>query len=378
SNQTREVRTGRVLVGKVTNIYTTPIRKTNKHPHSGIYLKQTESAVKRVSLEFSAEYSAVFNLSQQQPQRIPRSGNRIKVDFVDPEAPEIHWKDREKQVARQQEKAEDLAITRIALDAVGELAEMEVLQATFAGIEKAMADIGWEAAKEKAMAAMGEPGFWELEDRWKTLNDIEYRDRFEAAMESCASLLSRLEETRKTRITFAPDLVKRLANKILLLQRSLDAFEQDIPQDAFVKVSIEEATPETADFMGRLLHMYTSWAKRRRMKCHLEREEEQAYLHVSGFAAYPILIQEHGLHVWEDGSKPPRTRVKVMVCAQPEEPSNASDEVRVREAFSTEQPGTLKIVRKYRKLPTASVRDFVRGWKTGKLHRVLDGYFDVL
>jgi ATP-dependent Clp protease ATP-binding subunit ClpC len=36
------------------------------------------------------------------------------------------------------------------------------------------------------------------------------------------------------------------------------------------------------------------------------------------------------------------------------------------------------VVRRYRREPSPLVRDAVRGWRTGRLDRVLDGEFDVL
>ena len=38
----------------------------------------------------------------------------------------------------------------------------------------------------------------------------------------------------------------------------------------------------------------------------------------------------------------------------------------------------IRIVRRYREKPSPLVRDTVRGWRTGRLDRVLGGHFDLL
>jgi ATP-dependent Clp protease ATP-binding subunit ClpC len=46
---------------------------------------------------------------------------------------------------------------------------------------------------------------------------------------------------------------------------------------------------------------------------------------------------------------------------------------------SQEREGTSRaVVRRYRREPSPLVRDSVRGWRTGRLDRVLAGEFDVL
>jgi ATP-dependent Clp protease ATP-binding subunit ClpC len=49
--------------------------------------------------------------------------------------------------------------------------------------------------------------------------------------------------------------------------------------------------------------------------------------------------------------------------------------IRILDAFAT---GSLVIVRRYRDKPSPLVRDSVRGWRTGRLNRVLDGDFDLI
>jgi ATP-dependent Clp protease ATP-binding subunit ClpC len=76
--------------------------------------------------------------------------------------------------------------------------------------------------------------------------------------------------------------------------------------------------------------------------------------------------------------------VQVRVVAQPEEPAGrAPDALRRQAEAALEQdasagaPTAAAVVRRYREEPSPLVRDSVRGWRTGKLERVLDGDFDL-
>jgi ATP-dependent Clp protease ATP-binding subunit ClpC len=152
------------------------------------------------------------------------------------------------------------------------------------------------------------------------------------------------------------------------------------------------------DFARTLTHMYRRWAERRRMRFEVIEEhdgarsngagteEYRALLAVSGYAAYTILRQEAGLHVLEnpqdEKSSFRRASASVRVVGQPEEPAGRRPEA-LREhaeralsadAHTPQQP----VVRRYREEPSPLVRDSARGWRTGRLERVLDGDFDLM
>ena len=113
-------------------------------------------------------------------------------------------------------------------------------------------------------------------------------------------------------------------------------------------------------------------------------EEYRALFAVSGYAAFPILRQEAGLHVLEtpqDEKSFNRARVHVRVVAQPDEPAGRGPDALRRQAeraFEAEDTAPPQIVRRYREEPSPLVRDSLRGWRTGKLERVLDGDFDLI
>jgi len=66
----------------------------------------------------------------------------------------------------------------------------------------------------------------------------------------------------------------------------------------------------------------------------------------------------------------------------PQPPRAAADRASsTREALellAAPTPDRLQLVRQYRELPSPLVRDRRRGWRSGRLDRVLEGHFDVM
>jgi ATP-dependent Clp protease ATP-binding subunit ClpC len=147
--------------------------------------------------------------------------------------------------------------------------------------------------------------------------------------------------------------------------------------------------------------MYRRWAEKRRMRLKVLEERDgdggggatgdgsapsryRALLAVSGYGAHTILGPEAGLHVLEtpqDEKSFNRAKVLVSVAAQPDEPAGHAPGALLRQAehaFDAEEQSAPPVVRSYREEPSPLVRDRRRGWRTGKLERVLGGDFDLV
>jgi ATP-dependent Clp protease ATP-binding subunit ClpC len=180
----------------------------------------------------------------------------------------------------------------------------------------------------------------------------------------------------------APDAVRLLAQRVYLLERALDGLDAGRAADAFVQVAAQDEGGEGAAFAGELVVMYECWAGARGMRVErLAAEPGSTTLAVSGLAAYTILQPEAGLHVLEVPTRPrayDRVIARVAVAPRPfagNGKEGATADAAEALAALREQS---RIVRRYRREPSPLVRDAVRGWRTGRIDRVLAGDFDVV
>ncbi|HEY6889113.1 MAG TPA: AAA family ATPase, partial [Solirubrobacter sp.] len=273
-------------------------------------------------------------------------GTALKVTFVDPDAS-----------AGPPSPASTEPVTLRALAREGK-GSLDPLDVAFGEVSDRVADPDWQAVKGELLARMGDAGFWEDDGRSAVLGGIELRDRIESGLRSANSLMHRIRSARRP----PAELVRRAAQRVLLLGAALDALEAGEPADATLRV---DGDPE---FAPRLVAMYRAWARERGMR--LEGAEEPANRRyrwqatVTGFGALQTLRPESGLHVLEvpDGRGGyDRRRVRVTVTPEIGPPASRT-----------------QIVRRYRESPTPLVRDAVRGWRTGRLDTVLAGGFDLV
>jgi ATP-dependent Clp protease ATP-binding subunit ClpC len=248
-----------------------------------------------------------------------------------------------------------------------------------------------------SLSLISSPDFWNSSDRFAILGKVEYLDRIESGFETAGSLLRRLSGGKnENRLHFPRDLMKRLAQQLYLLEKACSNLQTKHPSEAFLLVQASRDSGVAAslndEFAVRLGKMYRGWAEKRRMQIQLLEEvggdgktPYHLILGLSGFAAFPILHPEDGLHILEipeqEEKSFKRCRVQVRVVSQPDEPVGPGLEPLRQQAihtFDSHGPANLTIVRRYREHPSPLVRDGVRGWRTGKLDRVLEGDFDLI
>jgi ATP-dependent Clp protease ATP-binding subunit ClpC len=260
----------------------------------------------------------------------------LKVTFEDPDAP--------------QEVAPAPAETTLRTLAREGGPGVELLEAAFSDVSGRLDP----DAKSALLERMAEPGFWEDDGRVAVLSEIELRDRMEAGLRSAGSLLNRIRNSRRPPAA----LVRRAAQRLILLDAALDALAAGEPSDTVLRVDGDPV------FGPRIVAMYQAWASERGMRLEVAEERGGRRFRwsatVSGFAARQTLAPESGFHVLEvpDGRGGyERRRVRVTVGEESARPA---------------------IVRRYRERPTPLVRDAVRGWRTGRLDAVLAGGFDLI
>jgi len=330
-------------------------------------------------------------------------GETLAVEFVDPDAPAAGEAAEEEPAAADADEEwpteveGELSLARIALDARGTREEVHYLQGRFAEVAEQADAEEWRRRKSEALEQTQQPGFWTSPARFGVLGLAEYMDRVETGLDTAGRLLARL---RGNRARYPPELVGRLAEQLYLLDAACRGLAAGQPRDAFLQISAgrEPGTDRETSrrFACRLAEMYRRWAEKRRMRFALLAEADgegadedapspcEALMAVSGYAAFSLLRGEAGLHVLEtpqDEKSFNRARVLVRVVAQPDEPAGRGPDAlrqQAERAFDAEDPAPPRVVRRYREEPSPLVRDSARGWRTGKLERVLDGDFDLI
>jgi ATP-dependent Clp protease ATP-binding subunit ClpC len=308
-----------------------------------------------------------------------RGGDRLDVRFVDPHAPGGRIERAAEASPGEHQSASTLR--SVALSGTGRQDELSVLVHAHACLRDTVAAEDWSALKADGLIAMQAPGFWDAPDRHRVLGFVEEVDRIEAGLRTAGSLLARLDRPSSPP-SAERDLVRRVAERLLLLGWAIDALRAHEPRDAYLAV---EAAPQDAEFAARIVAMYRGWGRRRGMR--LDVLDEQAgeggprfLAAVSGFGAYTALRTEHGLHILEQlrGKRPlVRERVRVRVSPQPVDGDASGLSAGSATAAIAGAAGSLRIVRRYRDEPSPLVRDNERGWRSGRLADVLRGDFDL-
>ncbi|KRD80141.1 AAA family ATPase [Lysobacter sp. Root983] len=298
------------------------------------------------------------------------AGDRLDVEFIDP-APALTTPPGA-DASAQSHDAGDLRDLVYApptdADAVARL------DARLAELEEIVLGPSWRGEREADYARMAAADFWNSPERHGVLDRIERRDRIESALDTALRMHQRLGRDGGN-ASFA----QSLAQLLFLLGLAVDALRAQRPQDALIEIDVSESAQqrhgeELRLWWQRMVGMYQAWAQRRNMRVQVLREDPErcsAWLAVSGFGAFDLLEPESGLHVYEDKSDDNTQRLSVLVQVAPDLPGRARQSQGAPE-------GERRICRRYRQAPSPLVRDSVRGWRSGRLDRVLDGEFDVI
>jgi ATP-dependent Clp protease ATP-binding subunit ClpC len=308
------------------------------------------------------------------------NGEALQVEFIDPDAdPDTEDERRGEEIGRS-------AITDLPgliLSNGNADNATEFLAAEMNAVAERVENDAWVEAKTGYLAELNRDGFWDREDRYHVLDQIELIDRLDSAASVLGSLSGRLQQNLNN-----TKLVKSIANRLLVLREGLQDLDLERPTQAYLGIRLVTADSDldgAGEFLQKLIDMYQNWARARGMRLReldTKNSRYQALFTVSGFGSHGVLSLESGLHVFEvpkNKSRFNRIRARVQVAPVP----TAAQEKQInRGAKATscldEAAVKVEIVRRYRQQPSPLVRDSIRGWRTGRLDRVFDGNFDVL
>jgi ATP-dependent Clp protease ATP-binding subunit ClpC len=310
--------------------------------------------------------------------------NNLKVRFIDPDEPEYTWEEKVKLQQHQEQKSKSLNLKTILRDTYGSLAEFTCIKKEFEQLEASYFEAGIEDVKEDLMLEMAQSQFWQSDQKEDVLSQIEYYDRFEATFNTSKKLLERLEDPDKVRLNYDPSLLKKLAQKIYLLQLSLKAYQEEEPQDALLQITYGE---QHAAWGERIVQMYFNWAKRRKMGfeelyVNNHQGDKLSIYRFSGFGCYSILKKEHGVHIKETKSHKSKMieKSRVQVATLPLDSSEyhlVSHPQRLVERFQEKAQTKVQVVRRFN-MESKQCKDMVSKWQTGNLDKVFKGMFDVM
>jgi ATP-dependent Clp protease ATP-binding subunit ClpC len=300
----------------------------------------------------------------------------LVVTFVDPDAPVEAERDADVEAPEEADLRSLALSSRLDERAVRFL--LDELGRIRSAVEGELSE-----RKDAALKEMQRPDFWEDEGRHGVLAEAEYLDRLQAAFATATKLGGRLARPGAAR-NGTGDLGALLSLRLYVLQAAIEGLADRRPPDVFLRLrpAASDDPVEAARWVDALAGMYAAWARRRGMR--LERLDDGEHLYaVSGLGAGTILEPETGLHVLEvpeqDREDSRAERVHALVQVAPWPPDAAREEPLADLARATldRAPSTAEVVRRYREKPAPLVRDAVRGYRTGRLDRVLAGDFDL-
>ena len=308
-------------------------------------------------------------------------GGGISVSFVNlGEADDV-------QVASAHAGAEELAALDLRALARTGRADAQQVRVLLSQLDATSERVHSEAgeSKQAALTAIAGAGFWEDENRFSTLAIVEYVDRLAAATKTAQRLGARLARQAGDDSSGTGNVVSLLASRLLVLQAALAGMQRGAPHEVYLRIrpAADAESDEVEQWMGQIVAMYEAWALARGMT--MERIGDGKVFCVSGLASGEILMRESGLHVLElisqgEGGDRLVERVSCVVEGAARNPRDAGE----RTPITTLATSALRrsavapaVVRRYRPAPTPLVRDAVRGYRTGRLDRVLAGDFDL-
>jgi len=328
--------------------------------------------------------------------------NSLHAEFINPDAEQDNGdgadKDIEDVPCAQAVEGAATSLAVIALNPKGTPAELDDLDRHWQQLRQYLDSPEWKDAKTLSLSMTGLPDFWSSTERYAVLGEVEYRERIESGVEAAGRLLPKIALPGSGPKEHYPrKLIGQAAGRIHLLELACRSLEARSPWEAFILIEGKQgpgAESKIVDkWVDRLGGMYRQWGQRRKMRvtvledvAHKPGRCRSLMLGVSGYAAYDILAPETGLHVWEEPD--PRKskasiqhKVLVRVAPMPEDRvAEGTDEMLkvALDVMGKPMAGAPPMVRTYRELPDPLVKDRSRGWRTGRLDRVLDGDFDWL
>src|SRR5262249_13777290 len=157
-------------------------------------------------------------------------GTRIDVRFVDPDAEDETPPHEELDVP-------ELDLRSLALAARADEPTVRFLLDELARTRRAIESDDFVSRKEGGLEAVHEQAFWDRDDRFAVLTEVEYLDRLEAALETAIRLGERLSRHA------GDELAELLAIRLYVLRSALDGLARGAPAEVYLRVRGDGGLP---------------------------------------------------------------------------------------------------------------------------------------
>ena len=326
------------------------------------------------------------------------NGEKIEVDFVDPDVPDPE--EQEAELSPVDITSGDLrvgaeAVARVALRGSGRLEEVLILADRVEELEGRIESASWKSAKKEDLERMSAADFWNSSDRLPVLASSELRDRIDSGTCTARSLLDRLGgDAENSRDRYPPELIRRLAMQIHLLKSALQVLDDELPQDAFIRIRPiqrdRESPKDGAQWSQQVVEMVKTWAKKRNMtliefdiSSAVEEPEGSWMAAVTGFAAYSLLEPLAGIHELErpeESRNDRRLHARIDVVPRPlgQSPAGESGVYQQARELMKADSKIGEVVRRYRVGENPKLVDLRQGWRCASPEDALAGDFDLV
>jgi ATP-dependent Clp protease ATP-binding subunit ClpC len=322
---------------------------------------------------------------------IRREGNRLEVDFIDPDAPSVP------SVTPDSLERAKLTLAGAARRAAGLGEEFYYLRDQHQRVLGQLDTSSWTSQLEKLWEQTRETEFWSQEGRFEVLGQLDLMEEMKERLASIESRISRLGEYDwKGPRSDVRSILSSIAMDLLRIDLSIDSITQQEPMEAFLTIRksrrSQVPSPYSEKAFDKIRNMYSSWAKTRNVELYpvpidADPADEQSWL-VSGLAAAKLLHGEQGHHLWEFQKGKAAIKAMISVEVLPVHSISLNDispeklqAARAAGADGTrheDDAGQSTVTRRYREHPHPLVTDLASGWSTGNLSEVLEGRFDLL
>ena len=156
--------------------------------------------------------------------------DELEVTFVDPDADDVADEPAGSDAEPQPSDLPDVRSLVVHPRAPG---GDRALRAAVSSLSAQIESDEVQGRKERALAVINQPGFWDDDDRYGPIAEAEYLDRLDTALRTSVKLAGRLGQPGPGR---GAELTRLLASRLFVLESAVAGLEVDAPHEVFIRL----------------------------------------------------------------------------------------------------------------------------------------------